>query len=237
MRIFLISFLLFTSLSTFGQQKFTTHDYIPGNILNYKPAYQDNYPTWAKMLYQEDINYYEIEKAYSNWKINGNDDFRAVEKYYKIWIQKVSPFVAEDGSIQLIGVETYYNNILSSQQKTTTNQLKDGTNWEFLGPKETFWLNESGSTQEPEACPWQVNIYTFDVAKSSYSTLYCGTETGYVNKSIDNGETWNLLAQNYTFGGGITSLAIHPTDENTVYIGAGAQIHKTTTEATHGRQC
>ncbi|MGK0365037.1 MAG: hypothetical protein ACI85O_002099 [Saprospiraceae bacterium] len=231
MRVILISFLLFTSLSIFGQQKFTAHDYIPGNMPNYKPAYQEDYPSWAKMLYQEAINYIEIEKAYGKWKVNDSGDFRPVEKYYKIWIQKVLPFVAADGSIQLTGVDTYYNNTLSHQLTPITNQqspIANGTGWEFLGPKETFWLNESGSTQEPEACPWQVNIYTFDVAKTNYSTLYCGTETGFVNKSIDNGETWNLLAQNYTFGGAVTSIAIHSTDENTVYVGAGQQIHKTT---------
>jgi photosystem II stability/assembly factor-like uncharacterized protein len=228
MRIILISLLLFTTFQIFGQQQFVSQDYIPGNIPSYKPAYQEDYPKWAKKLYQENINYHEVEEAYDKWEATGSPDFRPIRKYFKIWQKSILPFVSEDGTIQLAGIDDYYNNVFQANQSAPSGDKLDATEWEFLGPKETFWLNESGASQAPEACPWQVNIYTFDVAKTNLSTLYCGTETGFVNKSIDNGASWDLLAREYSFGGAVTALAIHPLDEDIVYVAGGMQIHKTT---------
>ena len=107
------------------------------------------------------------------------------------------------------------------------NITSDNT-WEFLGPKETFFLNETGSEIAMASCPWQVNVYSFDVSKSNNDVLYCGTETGFVNKSIDNGDSWTMLAKEYSFNGGITAPAIDPQDEQLVYLSANSQIHKTT---------
>lgn len=227
MRALLFSFLLFIAIPFFGQQKFVPHDYIPGNLPSYKPAYQDNYPDWAKMMYQENINYYELEEAFEKWEALGTENFRPIRKYYKIWQREVLPFVTADGSIQLSSVEQFYKNLSLHQQTSNSNQSENGGEWTFLGPKETFWLNESGSAQAPEACPWQVNIYNFDVAKTNHATLYCGTETGFVNKSTDSGLNWTLLAQGYHFGGAVTAVAIHPLNEDIVYVAGGMQIHKT----------
>lgn len=227
MRTILLSFCLFITVQIFAQTKFVPHDHIPGNIPSYKPAYESDYPNWAKMLYQENINYYEIEQAYEKWEATGSADFRPIRKYYKIWQRNILPFVTEDGAIHLADIDTYNKNLLVSQKSTPTNKTENGTEWEFLGPKETFWLNESGTSQVPEACPWQVNIYTFDVAESNSLTLYCGTETGFVNKSTDNGDSWELLAQGYSLGGAVTAIAIHPLNEDIVYAAGGMQIHKT----------
>ena len=45
-------------------------------------------------------------------------------------------------------------------------------NWEFLGPKETFFLNETGGEIAMASCPWQVNVYSFDVSKKVI-IMYC----------------------------------------------------------------
>lgn len=221
MRYLFFSTFLLISTFIFGQQKFVPHDFAPSNMPNYKPAYQDNFPDWAKMLYQENINYFHLEEAYLQWKTTAEDEFKSIEKYYKIWQAKVLPFVANDGQIRL----DKFNTVAKPTKPIPTTGSK--STWSFLGPKETFWLNESGDTQAPKACPWQVNIYSFDVAKNNHATLYCGTETGFVSKSVDNGLTWELQGQDYSFGSGITTLAIHPTNENIVYAAANRQVHKT----------
>ena len=229
MRITFFALLtMFLSCSLTAQQRLFPHDNIPGNIPTYKPAYQDEYPEWAKMLYQEGINYHNITQSYAYWKSTTPSSKTPIERYFKIWCKQAIPFVLEDGTLNLKGSEKYYNNLYHQQQSAqSADRNHQGGPWEFLGPKETFWLNESGSTQAPAACPWQVNVYSFDVAPSNYTTLYCGTETGYVSKSTDDGQSWALLGQDYVFGGGVTAVAIHPTDENVVYVAAGRQIHKT----------
>ncbi|MBK8887583.1 MAG: hypothetical protein IPN46_14000 [Saprospiraceae bacterium] len=66
-----------------------------------------------------------------------------------------------------------------------------------------------------------------DVAISNTDVLYCGTETGFVNKTVDKGLNWRMIGSDYAFGGAVTAIAINPTDENTVYVAAGSQVHKT----------
>ena len=43
-----------TSFS-YGQSQYTSYDNLPGVNKNYKPAYSDDYPSWAKKLYAENI--------------------------------------------------------------------------------------------------------------------------------------------------------------------------------------
>jgi len=51
-----------------------------------------------------------------------------------------------------------------------------------------------------------VNVYSFDVSPPDNNILFCGTETGFVNKSTDQGQTWQLCACDYYFGGGVTDI-------------------------------
>lgn len=220
MRLQIISICFLLSLQIFGQEKFVSHDFIEGNIPSYKPAFNDNYPKWAKMLYSENPNFFEIQNDYKRWKKYSDKEFKAVERYYKIWNRHALKYVNHEGTIVLNSENATENNA-QSVQNSSQNE------WSFLGPKETFFLNETGGEILPSSCPWQVNVYSFDVSKSNDSVLYCGTETGFVNKSIDKGDTWNMLALDYSFNGGITAMAIDPQNEDIVYVAAGSQIHKT----------
>ena len=221
-------FIIISGLAI-GQTQYTQYDDIPGNLKSYKPAYQDDYPDWAKMLYSNEINYNTLKSKYDKWENTDTKEHRAVRRYYKIWSQKVLPWVNNDGSISLPDMEKYEKNFLKTQKsKSVKEESRSAAEWTFLGPKETYWLNETSPTTLPGKAPWQVNIYSFDIATTNNNVLYCGTETGYMNKSIDKGSTWFQQAIDYNFGGGITSVAIDPTDENIVYASAGNQTHKTT---------
>lgn len=154
--------IIFTITSAISQ--FNSFDLIPSNASNYKPSYQSNYPEWGKMLYNENLNFNKLEEAYAQWDKSEEENFKALVRYYKLWKKAVAPYITPDGTISLEDVNIYQQNIYTQQlqHRTTTTALRSGENkWTFLGPKETFWLNESGSSEEPEACPWQVNIYAF----------------------------------------------------------------------------
>ncbi len=226
--------VLFTGLSCLfllAQTQLTPYDDIPGVIKSYKPAYSDSYPDWAKMLYNKQINFNEIEEGFQTYMTSHSGEKSPIIRYYKIWRRAVESYVLEDGSIQIPDLVQYQENLLTAQKEAVRNQKTssgDQSNWTFLGPKQTFWLNESGSEQAPGSCPWQVNVYSLDVSASNNNIIYVGTETGYVNKSIDNGQTWQLSGQGYPFGGGVTAVAVHPENPDIAYVSAGKQIHKTT---------
>jgi len=214
-----------------AQSQFTSYDNIPGVIKSYKPAYSGDLPDWAKMLYSESLNVSKIDANYQEYMAARPGEESPVIRYYKIWRRAIDPFVSENGSIRIPDINEYQKNLLDAQKLASAN-LKTATSgnsaWTFLGPKQTFWLNESGSHTEPLSCPWQVNVYSFDVSASNNNVIYVGTETGFVNKSTDNGQTWHLCGQNYPFGGGVPAVAVHPQNPDIAYVSAGFQIHKTT---------
>jgi len=212
-------------------QSYTAYDNLPAINKSYKPSYDNNYPQWAKMLYYFPVNYNEIAKGYDAYIAEHKGEHSPIIRYYKIWRRAVANYVLPDGTIELPDVAELNKNTLKSQLEAVSKRKSAeaaNSDWTFLGPKQTFWLNESNDpewTQEP--CPWQVNIYSFDVAASNNNVLYCGTETGFVNKTIDKGKTWTISGQDYPFGGAATAVAIHPANPDIVYVAAGNQIHKT----------
>lgn len=229
-RIYLFGLLLFFQLNTFSQQQFFAFDSVPGLIQSYKPAYEQSFPGWAKMLYQNQLNVQELDWAYSEFMASHPEAKSPIVRYYKLWRRAVDPYVNSDGSLALPDYSQVQADFFEQQSSSKSNKTDDysASNWTFLGPKETFWLNESGSPTTPLSCPWQVNVYSFDVAASNPQILYCGTETGFVNKTTNKGLTWQQLAPDYMFGGGVTAVAVHPTNADIVYVAAGNQVHKTT---------
>jgi photosystem II stability/assembly factor-like uncharacterized protein len=213
-----------------GQEQFTPYDDLPGVIQSYKPAYSESYPAWARMLYHAPVNVMEVDRQFLEWQKLHPDEENAVVRYYKIWRRAAEPYVMDDGSIRLPDREVYNRNLLQNQLnagKKTKSGNSGRSAWTFLGPKQTFWLNESGSQEIPGSCPWQVNMYSFDVAPSNNHILYGGSETGFMNKSEDDGMSWTQLGRDYPFGGGITAVAIYPENPDIVYVSAGNQVHKT----------
>ena len=229
--IIIISVLGIAHLQSEAQPRYTPYDDLPGMIKSHKPAYDPTFPKWAKMLFEYPVNFNEVVDGFQKSDENKNGVRSPIVRYYKQWCRTVQPFVPDDGSIAIPDLNDYYERMRtlqtsSSNPSATGESARSG--WTFLGPKETFWLNENGSTLSPGACPWQVNVYSFDVAASDSNILFCGTETGFVNKTTDKGITWQLTAPGYNFGGSVTATVIHPYDPNMVYVSAGNQVHKTT---------
>lgn len=229
MRELITLLFIFVICAVNGQIHYSDFDNSPRNIKSYKPAYQNDYPNWGKMLFSEDINYNTVLNAYKKWDRKNEDLYKPIIRYFKNWSKSIQPFLNQNGEIDYLKFKDYQSRLLLNQNSVTKylNYNRKSDNWSFLGPQETFWLKETDSPDIPKACPWQVNVYSFDVSQKDLNKIYCGTETGYVNKSVDNGESWEMLGQNYNFGGGVTAVVIHPENDDIVYVAAGNQIHKT----------
>jgi photosystem II stability/assembly factor-like uncharacterized protein len=235
--LLIVNFVCIAGLYTFAQQQYTPYDELPGIDKIYKPTFQSTFEGWKEMLYEYPVNFEKIESDYNSYSNKNPNEKSAIVRYYKIWRKAVERMVTFTGEIIIPNITELEEKQYLAQKSANQIQkshVSASSDWSFLGPKETFWLNnedlnpnrkdESGN---PKQCPWQANVYSFDVAKTNENILYCGTETGFVNKSTDKGLTWNQLSKNYPFGGGIPAIAIHPSNADTVYVSAGKQIHKT----------
>ncbi len=222
-------------------------------------AYSDNLPEFVKMTLLPNPNFNAIEAAFevfekaekaekakkrrttdaisrnnregvqnSNAKSEEADE-DLYEVYYERWKRAYQPFVQADGSILLPTVAEYKRKIhtenRANQQRAA---LRSGAaNWTCIGPKETYWLKDNNAAQP--ACPWQTNIYAFDISKSNPSILYAAPETGGVFKTTDKGLNWTVCgSSSFNFGGTAGAIEIHPTDPNTVYVAVNSFLWKTT---------
>ena len=228
--LFLFTFFFIAALH--AQKQFTVYDELPGIIKSYKPPYSKNFPVWGKMLYADSVNFKSIDALFKKEEGDGMEEKAeketAIKRYYILWRKAVLPYTKNDGTIALptTGDLARRQQFIQKQQSATQPATLMG-NWTFAGPKETWWQND-GSIYTHNETPWQVNIYSFDVAPSNSDILYAGTETGFLNKTTDKGLHWQPVGVNYHFGGGITAVAIDPVNANIVYAAAGNQIHKST---------
>ncbi|NQU51856.1 MAG: hypothetical protein HQ522_04900, partial [Bacteroidetes bacterium] len=236
--LLIVVFTGIAGLFSFAQDQFTPYDNLPGIDKIYKPTFTISYSGWKKMLYEYPINFRTIEEDFNSYSKQNTHEKSAIIRYYKIWRRSVEPFVNSSGEIVIPNIKEIYEKQFIVQKNAAKIQKSasfTNSEWTFLGPKETFWRNEENMNSDridengdPKQCPWQVNVYSFDVANSNENILYCGTETGFVNKSTDKGLTWAQIGKDYPFGGGVPAVAIHPFSADTVYVSAGNQIHKTT---------
>lgn len=217
---------------TFGQvQQFTYYDELPELNKSLKPVYSDDMPEWGKMLYTYPINFNTIDRAFIKWEAANKDQKNPLMRWYKIWRKAITPYVNEDGVIDTPDAQLIKQSLVSFQTKSLQPMRAPAagntSSWSFWGPKETYWLNESGNATAPGTAPWQANVYSFDVTDKNPDLLYAGTETGFINKTTDKGKTWTISGLNYPFGGGVGAIAIHPVNLDTVLVGAGGTIHRT----------
>ncbi|MBE2209120.1 MAG: hypothetical protein IAE84_16125, partial [Saprospiraceae bacterium] len=213
----------------------------PLNTLGRFPLTPDM-PEWARSLYANDeaLNVFELDRLNKPWQLkydslriemaNAGDTpgealrnefeyYKKYQKYYIRWRARVYPYMQQDGSIDFS---------IKLEKETPIPYLKSNTaNWSFLGPVVTRWRQNDNAAQP--LAPFQANVYCLDVAPSNGNIVYCGTETGVVNKSIDKGLTWTTVGAN-VFTNNIGAIAIHPTNPDIVYVSEFSRYIRSTTD-------
>ena len=107
--ILIASFLLigFPFVSTADRSQFTPYDDFPGIIKDYKPAYDESFPDWGRMLYEYPVNFNVLTKNYETCYQDRESEKNALTRYYKLWTRSVGPNAQADGSIHMPDLETY----------------------------------------------------------------------------------------------------------------------------------
>ncbi len=138
-------------------------------------------------------------------------------KPFKRWEYNWSNFLKSDGTFSTkedlwkAWGEKKAMNTQSFQRKT------DVSNWTPLGPNmnsNTYY----SATNKKQTGQGRVNAVAVD--PSAPNTYYVGTPAGGIWKSIDAGVNWTPLTDELPQIG-VSGIAIHPTDSNTIYIATG----------------
>jgi len=186
-----------------------------------KPAPSVDMPEWANKLYMDPINVFEVDQAYTDYYNSHPYKKDHYVRYYRRWRKWVQPYISESGKIENWSAQKWETLRTSGEQFHVNN--KSANDWKDIGPRSTQWIGNDNALDT--FCPWQSNIYAFDVSSSNPSVLYCITETGSLFRTDDKGKNWELKAAGYDLGS--EALAVHPADPNTMLIGVNGGVRKT----------
>jgi PKD repeat protein/photosystem II stability/assembly factor-like uncharacterized protein len=212
------------------------------------PPESADMPSWARFMYSQPVNISALDSAYDAYIATHPGEKNNYTKYYRRMRRLTAPFVSADGMLRSLTPQ----DVLRSEGETATGYANGNGNvnsnvnasanasndksankiqspaatvkWTPIGPMETYFTSNGTST--PALCPWQVNIYGFDIAPSNPNILYAVSETGGFFKSTNKGVQWTQLEPGVYSSS--EAIAIHPSNPDVVYVGISGGLIKTT---------
>jgi len=192
-------------------------------------------PAWmAELACPERVNYHAVTDSFTHFLLRHPDARRktplmkATVNYFRRWQKAYEPYVRADGSIRMPDMAAVRDYVRQANQRTAhplpaKAMAQDATaGWQLLSPIVTY------DYKTKQLSPAQANVQRLGISKSDPNTLYCGTETGMVFKSVDKGQHWTPTTGSYYLGGEITTIDVSPTDAEKVVVGAGPFLWLTT---------
>ncbi|NOT38275.1 MAG: T9SS type A sorting domain-containing protein, partial [Saprospiraceae bacterium] len=189
------------------------------------PPASDRMPEWANLLYEKPININKIDSAFCTYYSTHAFTKNHYTRYYKRLIKSYQSNFQSDGLIKEWSAEQWNEDRnIKEQSRLSNNQRTHANEWKDIGPRTTQWL--ANDNRRDTFCPWQANIYAFEISRSNPNVLYCVTETGSLFRSSNKGQSWILKGQNYVLNS--EAIAIHPTNENTILVAVNSAIRRST---------
>ncbi|MBI1836598.1 MAG: T9SS type A sorting domain-containing protein [Flavobacteriia bacterium] len=177
--------------------------------------YSEEKPQWVQLMYTENPNYFELREAF--------------DTYYK-----THPFVKNYDTQffkRLMKENWKYVDTNGFVQRPVENPIEEAT---YLALKQQQEQQKSANSQWQEIGPWQydyeqamafqvqspgsAHVYTVEQSLSNDQLVYVGTATAGVWKSINKGQSWQLVTKNIMVNS-VYSVAMDPLDNNIVYFG------------------
>jgi Secretion system C-terminal sorting domain len=169
---------------------------------------------WLERMQNPDEDFKALQADfYRYWE--GRTDYKGNGyKVFKRWEYLQQTLVQPNGKLQRPEhVWQEYNRYMRAWEAQSATMRSAGGNWTSVGPT-AYPTNNTG-----QPCGMgRVNALAFHPTDAA--TLFAGASNGGFWKSTNDGTTWANLSNNLPRLG-VSSVLIHPTDPNTIYIGSG----------------
>ena len=174
-------------------------------------------PAWARLMYAENPNFYEVVAAYQQYYLDHPFQKNIHTQYFKRWVSSSKHRVQADGQLREETPEEraqHTSDILRLQGSAGGSRDL----WHYEGP--VHHVDGDGSMT---AGFRHSNVYCHDRSASNTSLLYCGTESGGAYKSVDAGLHWEYVTENEQITT-VSAIRIHPTNEDVVILSANNDL-------------
>ena len=169
-------------------------------------------PEWVQLMYAKDADPGTIKSLYESYYKDREFVKNEHTQYFKRWLRNYSRVYPMDKKSL-----DRYNNL----RKEAKNKLSQVSNWIPIGPYD--WDHEAAARSY---APGAAHVYTIEQAISNHNTLYAGTATSGIWKSINHGDNWELITADLLVNT-CDALAIDHTDDLVVYAEILNSVYKT----------
>lgn len=162
-----------------------------------------SYPYWIEMMKDPNSNYYETVKAFNIYwtgrTITKGCGWKPFKRWEYYWRTRLNP----DGTRLKPGV------MVQEVEKLKAAKGKSAFgDWQLLGPINRPTGSGIG----------RLNAIGFHPTNSDI--IYVGAPSGGLWRTINAGQTWQSLTEDLPTLG-VSAIAVHPNDPNTIFIGTG----------------
>ena len=182
---------------------------------------------WMKDMYDPHVNFYTVQKEFNDWwAVNkqeileeaakgekGEKEHNEAWKIYKRWEHDVAPMMIARHGDRLGAHNPAEAAHYAAQRAHHSGLHSTAANWTYIGSQTSF--DDGGG----DSSTGRVNCVRFDPINPS--TIYCGAPSGGLWKSVNFGQSWQLLNTDNLGQIGVSDIAINPTNPNTIYIATG----------------
>jgi len=165
---------------------------------------------WYDMMQDSEVNFYQTQTAFNDYWEGKNIEKGKGWKQFKRWESFIEPRVYPDGQIQPLRL---YNENTALISRNSNFRMMPPNVWTQVGPSNVP-LEGSGRKRGIG----RLNSIVFHPTDSN--TLYVGAPAGGFWKSINSGQTWTT-STDFLTNLGVSDIAIHPTNTDTIFIVTG----------------
>lgn len=180
---------------------------------NQKPQQQD----WVSMMDDPSVNFYTVQQEFNNyWSTRNPQEKGKGWKAFKRWEYFMEPRVFPTGDrTQVLNAMGQYQQYLQQQQQQQQGPGPNPPNvqagaWTLIGPTTTVPAGGGAG---------RCNFLRLDPTNAN--TLYTGSPGGGLWKSTNGGGSWTMWNTDALTVIGVTDLAIHPTNNQIMYLATG----------------
>lgn len=175
-------------------------------------------PYWIDMMQNPAQNFFQTQRAFQLYWENRTPQKGDGFKVFKRWEFGINPLVQPDGSIQDAGalfkeIDAEYQKRIGQKMVTFGAPCMSNGAWREVGPV----YQPGNRTSQPNGLG-RLNAIAFH--RSDSNQIWVGAPAGGLWHSTDGGQTW-LTYTDTLATLGVSAIAIHPLNPDTIYIGTG----------------
>ena len=195
-----IIFFLFLCQFSFGQLE-----------ADYSSQGNTSLPEWIQLMYAKDADPGKVKSLYDQYYLVHTFVKNEHTQYFKRWLKSYSRIYPTDKK----SLENY-----NRRRTASKNKLIRTNNWVSLGPYD--WDHDAAGRSYAAGA---AHVYTIEQSISNPNTLYAGTATSGIWKSVNHGDNWDLVTSNLLVNS-CTAISIDYTDDQIVYAEILSSVYK-----------